>query len=162
MTARAGTERADAADDGPDDRAAADPFAPAPPQRRREARERAVELLYEAEMKGCDAAEIVAAQVLEVDRRAVDLVNGVSAGIEHIDERLGRFLADGWSVERLAACDRAILRQAIFELDAAVEPVAVVLNEAVVLAHRYGATERSAAFVNGVLAAVVRAAETAE
>ncbi|MYI26600.1 MAG: hypothetical protein F4064_00745, partial [Acidimicrobiales bacterium] len=52
----------------------------------------------------------------------------------------------------LGACDRLILLQGLFELERGDAPTAVVLNEAVELAHRLGATDRSGALVNGVLA----------
>jgi len=63
-------------------------------------------------------------------------------------------LASGWTFDRLAAVDRAILRSAISELETQPHvPTAVVLSEAVELAKEYS-TDDSARFVNGVLAAV--------
>lgn len=129
-----------------------DPFAPPEPVRRREARERAIELLYESEMKQCEVEQVVSSLSVELDPRTLALVEGISADLVGIDQRLGELLANGWSVDRLASCDRWILRQGIFELTQAVEPIAVVISEAVALAQSYGATHRSAALVNGILA----------
>jgi len=65
-------------------------------------------------------------------------------------------LLQGWSLERLASVDRAILRMALFELQQMDTPAAAVIDEAVELAKRYG-TEDSGRFVNGVLGASLRA-----
>jgi N utilization substance protein B len=64
-------------------------------------------------------------------------------------------LLQGWSLERLASVDRAILRMALFELQGMDTPAAPVIDEAVELAKRYG-TEDSGRFVNGVLGAALR------
>ena len=131
-----------------------DPFAaPDEPTRRREARERSVELLYEAEMKSCDVADVLADQVTELDPFTVELVTGIDVRRDELSARLGDLLNEGWAVNRLGACDRIILLQGLFELESGAAPVAVVINEAVELAHRWGATDRSPAFVNGILAA---------
>jgi transcription antitermination factor NusB len=131
-----------------------DPFAaPDEPTRRREARQRSVELLYEAEMKSCELAAVLAEQVSDLDQFALELATGVAARRAVLTERLAELLNVGWTPERLGACDRLILLQGLFELERGVAPTAVVINEAVELAHRLGATDRSGALVNGVLAA---------
>ncbi|MBW3651288.1 MAG: transcription antitermination factor NusB [Actinobacteria bacterium] len=123
------------------------------PGSRRESRERALELLYEAEAKGQPPQEVVAAQTLRPDPFVLELVEGVEARGAELDEVLGRF-AKGWAVDRMPVLDRAILRMAVFELVAQPRtPVAVVISEAVELAKRYS-TEESGKFVNGVLAGV--------
>ena len=63
--------------------------------------------------------------------------------------------ATGWRVERMPAVDRAILRLALYELRHTDTPVAVVISEAVELAKEYS-TQRSGAFVNGVLAVLAK------
>lgn len=123
-------------------------------QRSREARERAVEFLYAAQVRRQEVTDVIDQLAAAPDQLATDLAVGVAAAQGELDERLGELLADGWTVDRLALCDRWIMLLGMFELALAREPVAVVINEAVELAHRYGATERSAALVNGVLAAV--------
>ena len=133
-----------------------DPFAaPDEPTRRREARQRAVELLYEAEMKSCELADVLAEQVSDLDPFALELATGVDAQREALTGRLGGLLNEGWTPQRLGVCDRLILLQGLLELERGAAPAAVVINEAVELAHRLGATDRSGALVNGVLAAAV-------
>ncbi len=134
----------------------ADPFAaPDEPTRRREARQRSVELLYEAEMKSCELASVLAEQVSDLDPFALELATGVATEQAVLTERLARLLNVGWTPERLGACDRLILLQGLFELERDAAPPAVIINEAVELAHRLGATDRSGALVNGVLAAAL-------
>jgi N utilization substance protein B len=121
---------------------------------RRGARERALELLYEAEAKGMPAADVLAGLPVKPDDLAVELVQGVDAHRAEIDGRLERLVAPKWSLERLAAVDRAVLRIGSYELAAAPDrSPALVINEAVVLARRFG-TDDSPRFVNGVLSAV--------
>jgi len=58
--------------------------------------------------------------------------------------------ADNWSLERMAATDRNVLRLGAYEIQYAETPPRVAINEAVDLAKRFGA-KQSAQFVNGVL-----------
>ena len=133
-----------------------DPFAaPDEPTRRREARQRAVELLYEAEMKSCELADVLAEQISELDPFAHELATGVAARQDALTERLAGLLNVGWTPQRLGICDRLIMLQGLFELERGAAPAAVVINEAVELAHSLGATDRSGALVNGVLAAAM-------
>jgi N utilization substance protein B len=120
---------------------------------RRSERERALELLYEAESKGQTGAEVVAALPAAPRPLAVELVEGVDAHRQRIDEVIGRLVAPKWSLGRLAAVDRAVLRIGVYELLAAPDrSPALVINEAVLLARRFGSDD-SSRFVNGVLAA---------
>lgn len=122
--------------------------------RRSEARERALGLLYEAETKGCTIDAALAAAPIAPDELAVALARGVEAHRDELDELLGRH-AKGWTVPRMAMLDRTVLRIATFELLERPEtPVAVILNEAVELAKGYGSTDDTYSFVNGVLSAV--------
>jgi transcription antitermination protein NusB len=121
---------------------------------RRAARERALELLYEAESKDTNGGAVLAQLPVRPDPLAVELVEGVDAHRERIDEIVGRLVAPRWSLARLAAVDRAVLRIGAYELLAVPErSSALVINEGVVLARRFG-TDDSPRFVNGVLAAV--------
>jgi N utilization substance protein B len=121
---------------------------------RRAARERALELLYEAESKDTNGGAILAQLPVTPDPLAVELVEGVDAHRDRIDEIVGRLVAPKWSLGRLASVDRAVLRMGTYELLAAPErSSALVINEGVVLARRFG-TDDSPRFVNGVLAAV--------
>ena len=121
---------------------------------RHEARERAVQLCYEAEQRSISLAAILDDQVIDPEPYTGTLVMGVERHQVQIDGLLSRF-AQGWSIERMPALDRAILRVGMYELGHEPEvPTAVVLNEAVELANSYS-TDDSGRFVNGVLAAVV-------
>jgi N utilization substance protein B len=88
------------------------------------------------------------------DDLTVELVRGVGAHTDRIDAVLTRLVAPRWTLGRLAAVDRAILRIGAYELfEVHDRSQALVINEAVVLARRFG-TDDSPRFVNGVLAAV--------
>jgi len=122
---------------------------------RHEARERALALLYEAEMKRADPVEVLGALGVAPDPFATALVEGVAAHGAEIDALVGG-AAEGWEVERMPVLDRAVLRLATYELMAEADvPVAVVIDEAVELAKQYS-TEFSGRFVNGVLSTIAR------
>ena len=129
-------------------------FEPSEVELRRAARERAMELLYESEAKASDAGAVIAALPLPPDPLALELVQGVALHRAEIDELLAERVAPRWSLSRLAAVDRAILRLATYELIGAHDrSQALIINEALVLARRFG-TDDSPRFVNGVLSAV--------
>jgi N utilization substance protein B len=86
------------------------------------------------------------ASLIEFSR---SLVAGVRRNRGELDELLGK-TADNWRLERMAATDRNVLRLGAFELLYTDTPGAVVINEAVELAKRYGSAQ-SAQFVNGIL-----------
>ncbi|HVE46384.1 MAG TPA: transcription antitermination factor NusB [Acidimicrobiales bacterium] len=120
---------------------------------RREARERALSLLYEAEAKEMSGAAVLADLPLEAEPFVAGLVRGVGEHLEQIDELVDKFAID-WDVERMPSIDRNVLRLAIYELLERPEiPVGAVISEAVELAKRYS-TDDSGRFVNGVLASV--------
>jgi transcription antitermination protein NusB len=123
---------------------------------RRNARERALELLYEAEIKRLSVAEVVAALPLAPDPYAVELVNGVAARQQAIDSEISKHLRSGWSLHRLPTIDRIVLRLGIEELRNRPDvPAAVILDESVRLAKGFSG-EESSKFVNGLLAAIAR------
>jgi transcription antitermination protein NusB len=120
---------------------------------RREARERALELLYEAESKDVPVAEVVGALPVPPDAYAVAVAVGVDGARKGLDEIIGR-VAHDWPIERMPAVDRTLLRMATWELrEQPTVPTAVVIAEAVELAKQYS-TESSGRFVNGVLARI--------
>ena len=121
---------------------------------RSESRERALHMLYEAATKEETVEALLAEAAIPPDALVVDLAHGASAREAAIDETISRHLR-GWTVDRLPIIDRLILRMAIHELDALDTPTAVVIDEAVELAKRFS-TDRSPAFVNGVLSSVAR------
>ena len=118
---------------------------------RREARERALSLLYEAEAKDEAPATLLDELPLEPQPFVADLVQGVSRHQAPIDELIRRYAID-WRLDRMAAIDRNVLRLAVYELLQRPDiPVAAVISEAVELPKRYS-TDESGRFVNGVLA----------
>jgi N utilization substance protein B len=120
---------------------------------RREARERALGLLYEAEQKEISAAELLAALPVAPDPFASEILAGVDERRDEIDGLLGRY-SERWTVDRMPALDRAVLRMATFELLSRPDvPTGVVLSEAVDLASQYS-TDESGRFVNGLLARI--------
>lgn len=89
----------------------------------------------------------------EIVGYAKQIVEGVTANFAEIDDRIEAF-SHKWSVERMPAVDRAILRVAVWEILFNEEvPDAVAISEAVLLAGELS-TEDSAAFVNGLLGAI--------
>lgn len=119
---------------------------------RRESRERALELAYEAAVRGLTVDEMLATLVLPAPPFAVELLR---RGERHQPEsdRLIEQRATGWTPDRMPVLDLVIMRLAIAELIDGETPTGVVLAEAVELAGRYS-TDESSRFVNGVLAAV--------
>jgi N utilization substance protein B len=126
---------------------------------RSKARKRAVDVLYESDLRGTDSRDTLRDRVAlaepPVNEFTVELVEGTDEHRARIDEILGTY-AEGWTVERMPSVDRAILRLSVYELlwrdDA---PDAVVIDEAVELAKTLS-TDESPRFVNGVLARVLR------
>jgi N utilization substance protein B len=120
---------------------------------RREARERALELLYEADAKGCSPAAVLEDLAVDPDPFAVDLVTGVGVHQAEVDELIGRF-SRGWAVERMPVVDRTLLRMAVYELAHRLDvPTGAIISEAVELAKRFS-TDDSGRFVNGVLGSI--------
>jgi N utilization substance protein B len=122
---------------------------------RSSARERAVHFLYEAESRSLPVSEIVSAQVLAVDDLVSSLTSGVASRQSQLDEMITEY-SHTWTIHRMPAIDRNVLRLAIYELlDRPEVPTAVVINEAVELAKRFS-TEESGRYVNGVLSAIAK------
>jgi N utilization substance protein B len=122
---------------------------------RREARETALGLLYEADLRGESPSETLARQVVPPIEYAGALVAGVAEHMEQIDGLL-RSVAHDWSLERMAVLDRAVLRLGTYELVHRPDvPTGAVVDEAVELAKQYS-TDDSGRFVNGILGALAR------
>ena len=122
---------------------------------RHRARERALSLLYEAEMKGVSPSSVVTALPVPPDPFATALVEAVERRRAQADALVSE-AAIGWPLERMAVVDRLVMRLAVAELlEPGGPPVAVVLDEAVELAKTYS-TDESGGFVNGILSTVVR------
>ena len=120
---------------------------------RREARERAVSLLYEAETKGVAPGAVLTELPLAAEPFTAELVTGVDDHLDEVDDLLRAHAVD-WRLERMPALDRAVLRLATFELVHRPDiPVGAVISEAVELAKIYS-TDESGRFVNGMLSAI--------
>jgi N utilization substance protein B len=88
------------------------------------------------------------------DRFMEQLVQGAAAATEAIDRRISEH-SQHWRLERMPTVDRNILRLAIYEMTEGLTPAPVVIDEALELAKRFSGDD-SAAFVNGILDAVLR------
>lgn len=132
---------------------------------RSKARKRALDILYQSDVRGDELTVTLAAEAkraaLEPAREtswlyAREIVDGVIDNRDDIDEQITTFAKD-WTLARMPAVDRAILRIAVWEIvhnDGV--PAAVAIDEAVELAKEFS-TDGSGAFVHGVLAKVARA-----
>ncbi len=125
---------------------------------RSKARKRAVDVLYEADIRALPAVDVLAATAARrsdegqaaLNAYVTELVDGVTAHQAYIDELLGSY-SMGWTLDRMPAVDRAILRLGSFELLWRDDiPDAVAISEAVELAQELS-TDESASFVNGLL-----------
>jgi transcription antitermination protein NusB len=125
---------------------------------RSKARKRALDILFEAELRGADPVatleERAAAADPPVREYTAKLVRGVAAHASEIDARIRACLAPGWTLPRMPRVDRNALRIAVFEIGYGEVPDAVAISEAVQLVSELS-TDDSPSFVNGVLSAVV-------
>jgi N utilization substance protein B len=131
---------------------------------RTKARKRALDALYASDVRGDQALELLKQTELEVEDRqnqqaifdyAEMLVTGYLENAYQIDSEI-QMLADNWSLERMPAVDRAILRMAAWEiLHNAEVPNEVAISEAVSLAAELS-TDDSPKFINGVLARLAK------
>ena len=127
---------------------------------RTKARKRALDVLFEADQRGLDPLTVLARRITEpgtqapVPQYSVDLVEGVVGHLDRIDEVLTTH-SHGWTVPRMPAVDRNLLRIGVWEVlwndDV---PDAVAVSEAVSLAEELS-TDESPSFVNGLLARIV-------
>lgn len=114
-----------------------------------------MQVLYQDDLNPGIQPEVLDAFVLQRlrDAELIDLARSLVAGVRRnrseLDELLGR-TADNWSLKRMAATDRNVLRLGAYEILYAETPDRVAINEAVELAKRFG-TAHSAQFVNGIL-----------
>jgi N utilization substance protein B len=115
-------------------------------------------LLYQLDVAGRPLNEIVAQHERDAGRPlpaySRGLIDDVLARRSDLDAEIDRH-AEGWTAERIAPVERAVLRVALVELDRDDPPGPVALAEAVGLARRYASPE-AATFVNGILGAAAR------
>jgi N utilization substance protein B len=122
---------------------------------RSKARKRALDVLFEAELRGSPVLDLLAERTAmaspPVSAYAAALVRGVTEHQPRIDELIAKY-AEGWTLDRMPAVDRNVLRIGIYELLWAPDvPDAVAISEAVQLA-RDLSTDASPTFINGLLA----------
>ncbi len=129
---------------------------------RSKARKRALDVMYEADIRGEQPTVVLAATTARraddgqpsLNEYVTEIIDGVTTHQAYIDELLGSY-SMGWTLDRMPAVDKAILRIGTFELlwrdDV---PDAVVISEAVQLAQELS-TEESASFVNGLLGRIM-------
>ncbi|RKN13765.1 transcription antitermination factor NusB [Micromonospora musae] len=124
---------------------------------RRKARKRALDVLFEADLRDHPPVEVLAGYLERIERPhpehlgyAVRLVEGVADHLDRIDELIASY-AEGWTLDRMPAVDRNLARIAVYELLFLDEiDDAVAISEAVELA-RQMSTDDSPRFLNGVL-----------
>ena len=124
---------------------------------RHKARKRALDILFEAQLRAVDALDVLQSRTDDPDVALNDytatLVRGVVSNRTDIDDTLAQY-SRGWELDRMPVVDVCVLRLAVYELMHEAEvPVSVVLSEAVELASDLS-TDESAGFVNGVLARI--------
>ncbi len=127
---------------------------------RSKARACAVKLVYEWDMGG-DGGEETLINLLEIqpDERETDfmtaLFDGVRGHRDELDQLIAGHLREGWSLERIARVDHAILLVAAYELRYTDLKDSIVINEAIEVAKEYS-TDKAAPFINGVLGSISR------
>jgi N utilization substance protein B len=120
---------------------------------RREARERALSLAYECELRDADIDRVLADLPVSPDPYATRLVRGVAEHHDEIDALLRKY-SEHWALERMPVLDRALLRLGTYELAYVPEvPTAAAITEAVELAKQYS-TKDSGRFVNALLSRI--------
>lgn len=130
---------------------------------RSKARKRALDILFEADQREVRASDVLATRVEAADPlvnpHTSAIVSGVVAHGGRIDELLTSY-SHGWTLDRMPAVDRAILRIGVFEVLWADDvPDSVAISEAVAMATDLS-TDESPSFVNGVLGAIAAAKAT--
>ncbi|MDZ5143967.1 MULTISPECIES: transcription antitermination factor NusB [Microbacterium] len=131
---------------------------------RTKARKRALDILFQADVRGEELAIMLATEAKRAANEpareaswlyARDIVDGVIDNRDAIDEQITTFAKD-WSLQRMPAVDRALLRMGTWEILYNDEvPTAVAIDEAVELAKEFS-TDDSGSFVHGVLARIAR------
>lgn len=133
---------------------------------RSKARKRALDILFEAEIRGLGPIEVLTDRAQRFREDATppvrvfthELVHGVVDHLTAIDARIQEALAPGWTVARMPRVDRLAVRIAVFEIDHTDLDDRVAIAEAVALADELS-TDDSPVFVNGLLAKIARSPE---
>ena len=132
--------------------------------RRSRAREVVLQVLFQDDMNpghSISATDRFVRQRLNQDPKLIEFANELVSGVRRNREEIDQMLAEraeNWSLERMAATDRNVLRLGAFEILFADTPNRVAIDEAVDLAKRFGA-KQSAQFVNGILDRLLKEAD---
>ena len=128
---------------------------------RRESRENAFKILYQADIQKCDAKELLDKfleenEIPDNDKKYIEeIAKGVDENVVVIDETLSKSLKS-WTLNRISKIDKAALRLALYEIMFKEDvPDSIAIYEAVELVKKYN-TESAGGFVNGTLRAIVR------
>lgn len=126
---------------------------------RSKGRKRALDILFEAEIRGLSPLEVLTERDHDEVTPPVrvfthELVHGVVEHQDSIDTRIRAALASGWTLERMPRIDRLMSRIAVFEIEHTDVDNIVAISEAVAMVDDLS-TDDSPAFVNGLLARVV-------
>ncbi len=131
---------------------------------RTKARKRALDILFEADLRELSPLEVLALHTDEADPPVrpftAELVEGVTAHRAELDGLVGAHLPSGWTLGRMPRVDRNLARLATFEVLHTQTDPAVAIAECVLLATELS-TDDSPALLNGVLGAIVRDARPA-
>jgi transcription antitermination factor NusB len=129
--------------------------------KRTRARELAIQSLYQLDVQGSDALELLDQFFTESDaddsvrKLAQDWTKGTWKNLQQCDELISASAAR-WQLDRLSTVDRGILRLSVYQLKFCPDiPPKVVINEAIELAKKFS-SEKAPAFVNGVLDAILK------
>lgn len=132
-------------------------------------REVAFKLLYSLEIQKTERDEAIEMftqnndiAMNETDRNYVlEIANGIANNKEAIEEAITKNLKKEWQLNRISKIDAALLKLAIYEIQYKKVPFKVVINEVVELAKKYG-EDQSPAFINGMLANIIKELEVNE
>ena len=98
-----------------------------------------------------DSQEVVEGKSREYVK---DVANGIKENNEVISSLIEKNLKQGWTIDRISIVDLSLLKLAIYEINYIKTPFKIIINEVVNMAKRYG-DDKSASFINGILAKIV-------
>jgi N utilization substance protein B len=133
---------------------------------RSKGRKRALDILYESDIKGVNPLWLVKERTSTTDEIALfaaELVEGYGAAAPSIDGLIDKH-AKNWDLDRLASVDRNIMRIATFEIlngKSREVPISVAIDEAIELAKSLS-TDESPQYIHGILSAIARESDAPE
>jgi N utilization substance protein B len=130
--------------------------------KRRKAREFALQILFQLDIRKDKPTATILKRFWaehdvdeEVQAFTEEIIKGTYKHLTAINEKI-HVCAKNWSIDRMAAVDRNVLRMAVYEILYRIDiPTSVTINEAIEIAKKFG-TDDSGSFVNGILDSVAR------